>query len=416
MPTTAPSSAGVGGSSPAESELRLSWSVQGAPFGKGVALGGGYVLSLGSRRLQFHDAATGSLSAQREVCFTFSGALGLLDGATVAVVCENALSMYTLPGLEYRGNRALPRDARTAAFATKHLVVGFDRGPLLLLDKTDLAGATELPIPGTATSLAIADDGTWIAAGLDTGEVVLRTADNAEEKRITVKRGHRVTAVALSAGGRRVFAAAGPIVAVWRVADGQVERAFRSLRGANAARWWDGDELIVGGRDGLVRVRVSDGRVRSLPRFAANDAEMVALALTPGNERLCASEADGRVACMVRGGARGSPTPMLIPRGEEGVHMRGRVVFRRGRRLQIRARANASLPEAGDDAALVKYVETRVGPLLNAEWKRVARVAVTRVLDDVVHVRIVHEEVDLSVPRDPRRDPLVYDTAVKLVW
>lgn len=401
--------------SPTHRDLTLGWSVQTTPYNKAVAVGpGGDVATLASRELFLHDAANGAVQAQVDVCFTFPGALGFLDAETVAVVCEDAISLYGLPKLEYRGRRSLPRAASVAAFAGDTIAVAFTTGPMLLLVAADLQNGKELASDGTVTALALSADGKHLAVGLEGGDVVLHDLEAATKERWSIKRGHDVNAVAISPASRLLFAAAGPAVGVWRSGNRQIVRQFRSIRSADAARFTGDREVVVAGRDGVLRLSVDSGAVSSLASFAGPDAHAVALDWS-AQSVLCAAEQDGRVGCFSRGRLPRGSQLMMLPRGHDDIRMAGRMAGRNGKKLRVRALPGAPLPRTGDEALLLKYIETTAGPVTSSEWRQLATVSVTNIESDVVHVMLVGSEA-VPVAHDPNKDPLAYDTPVKLVW
>jgi hypothetical protein len=391
----------------------LAWSLQTKPFNKGVAVsGGGYVASLASRHLSLHDHR-GKRVADRDVCFTFNEALGFVADATAAVVCENEISLYAVPALELSGVRALPEQAREAAFAIGRVAVGFAKGPVRVYETETWTETNDVPVDQRVTALALSRDGKHLAIGLEGGDVLLRDLVRNQTSRINIKRGFAVDALDLSPNATKIFAAAGPIVAVYRVDNGAMEQRFRSVGGVSAARWVGGEEIGSVGRDGLLLLDVTDGTVGSVGGVAGGEAPVSIVVAR--DDQLCSAGDDGMLFCYARG--KLPPTlrvPITSAGGIDAVRMAGRVSHfgATRKRLQVRAHPRMPIPPVGANVAILRYTEAMVGEMKSARWIEVADGAVSRVKDGVVYLRLAGalRNVDLH------SDPLPYDTPIKLVW
>ncbi len=396
--------------------LRLAWTTQTRPFNKGVALAAtGHVAVLGSRSLSLHDGRTGARLGEADVCFTFPDAFAFVAEDLGALVCEDAVRLYSVPGLDYRGIRELPGQARVASFAAGRVAIGFASGPVRIYNTPSWEERQVVDVDQRVTALALSTDGQRLALGLEQGEIVVHDLSDRAARRVSVKRGLEVVALAFSPKGSKVFAAAGPLAAVWDLDAQTLRRRFRTVADVSRARWLGPDEIASVGRDGLLLLDVEEGAARSLGGgWSLGSGTAAGLAVAPDRQVVCAAEREGEVACFSRGKlpATGQLPVSTGPMAGAGQTMAGRVVVLQGTRLQVRALANSTFPAAGTDVTVLRYTEAQVGPVRTARWYPVAEGRVFKLKKDIVHLRIVGAVKDLPKVTDP----LIYDTAVRLTW
>ncbi|MBW2454726.1 MAG: hypothetical protein JRI68_09450 [Deltaproteobacteria bacterium] len=396
--------------------LRLAWTTQTRPFNKGVALAAtGHVAVLGSRSLSLHHGRSGARLAEADVCFTFADAFAFVAEDMGALVCEDAVRLYSVPELDYRGMRELPGQARVASFVPGRAAVGFASGPVRIYDTPSWEERQVVEVDQRVTALALSADGQRLALGLEQGEIVVHHLSNKAARRVSVKRGLEVVALAFSPEGSQVFAAAGPLAAVWDLDAQTLRRRFRTVADVSRARWLGPDEIASAGRDGLLLLDVAEGAARSLGGgWSLGSGTAAGLAVAPDRQVVCAAEREGEVACFSRGKlpATGQLPVTAGTAVGAGRTMAGRVVVLQGTRLQVRALAGSTFPAAGTDVTILRYTEAQVGPVRTARWLAVAKGRVIKLKKDVVHLRIAGAVKDLP----DVTDPLVYDTAVRLTW
>jgi hypothetical protein len=387
----------------------LAWRLQTHPFNKGVAVRGGYVGALGSRRLALAAAKNGKLLAERDVCFTFTGAFAFLDDKTGALVCEQEVQLLALPELEYQGSRALAGLARAAAFVPGHAAIAFDGGAVRVYDTATWAEEESLSAADAITSIALSADGRRLALGMEGGDVALHERGGANA-RIVVKLGLPVDAVAFAPAGDRVFCAAGPVAAAYDVATQKEARRWSTVSNVKAAAWLDGGAIGSAGDDGLLLLDLA-GTATSFAGGLDGGDSVVAIAAA-GDGLFCAAERDGQVACYAEGGvSRAVTIPDNSPDEERAS---GRVLGLVGKRLRVKALPDSELPKAGSYVRLLRYTEAMVGDVKSARWIELTPQAqVLYVKKDVIHVMLGSEPL---LPIADVNDPLTYDTPVRLAW
>lgn len=409
----------------------LLWSTPTWPWNKGVHVGPErQVVVLASRKLMVHEARFGETVAEREVCYTFPGALGFVDDRTLALVCEKGIDLFTLPGLSYGGVRALSGEARAAAFAPGFVAVAFASGAVQVLSTQTWAEVASVPVAEPIRSLALSPDGRRLAIGLDAGTVRVAGVGGDLAPRAFQMRAcggcspldEPVTVLAFSPDSQLLFASAAPLSGLWRASDGTGLGSFRPVRGVRDARWLSGDEIATVGQDGALVLRRDQGSVRSVS--GGNDGDLslaIGLGVSKDRRLLCTAEQEGRVTCFARGGAVAPRIDMSIPdpatRGEDGpdtVQMPGRVVAFSGKLMRVKAVTAGVLPPAGASVKLLKYARVKVGPLLKSGWWEAGEARVTAVDKGIVKLSIVSRK-DVPVDGDGT-DPFPYDAPVKLAW
>ncbi len=396
--------------------FKLGWSRQTRPFNKGVAVAAtGHVAVLGSRSLSLHDGRSGAQLAVADVCFTFAGAYAFVANDTGALVCEDGVRLYSLPKLDYRGMRALPGKARVASFAPGLAAVGFASGSVRVYDTTHWEEQRAVAVDQRVTALALSLDGRRLAVGLEQGEVVVHELAGDGSRRVSVKRGFEVAALAFSPSGDQLFAAAGPLVAVWNLAKMALQRRFRTVADVTEVRWLGGGEIASVGRDGLLVLDLPEGTARSIGGgWAAGSGSPVGLATSQDAQVLCVAEREGKLACLSRG--KLPATRQLLvpdePGGPGALTMAGRVVVLTGKRLRVRALPNGDVPSPGTEVIILRYAESQIGPVRAARWLEAAKGRVWKLKKDVVYVSLAGAVKELPGVKDP----LVYDAAVRLAW
>ncbi len=383
----------------------LAWQRQLPPFTRGLALAPGYLAVLGSRRMSLHELKSGSPLGDSDVCFTAPAGFAFVGAATGALVCEDAIKLFSLPKLAYAGRKALPDKARLAAAGGSWLAVAFASGPLRIFDVGDWKMVREIAVPARPTALAVSADGSTLAIGFDSGDVArLGLGDAGEPRTIRVKPGLEVGAVALSDSGDRLFAAAGPALAIYD-AHGSETATFRVAQHVTAARWLEGDVAVIA-EDSLLLLDPSDGSAHGLPWTGPPPAELAAL----GDKGVvCAASHDGVVGCVSRGSL---PAVELLARhaAGEGKRLDGRVLGVNGAKLQLKAQPGAPLPAVDTEVLVRRYRERKNGG--EPEWIDAARGKVFEAQGDRLTVEL-HAGHAL-VPPDLRA--FVYDSPVELVW
>ncbi len=382
--------------------FRLAWTTQLKPFVRGLAIGDGVVVTLGSEVLSLSELRSGNLRGERPVCATFVGAFGLFGKNRGALVCEQEVEVIGLPKLKTQTRHSLPGRAIAAAFSDASVAIAFDQGPVRVWSLKDWAKQAELPVVGKVTSLALSATGS-LAAGLDDGTVVARRSDTLE--RLTVRAGFPVTSLGFADDGQRLFAAAGPAVVVL----GETTHRFRTVAGVKDAAWIDDDQIGSVGRDGLLVLGVSDDSATSLAGGLDGNEAPIAVVVSADRKVLCAAERDGKVACHARGGipTRGIAT---ADRDADELRMSGRVASFVKSRLTITG-GGSNAPPPGDDVRVFRYTEMKVGTTRSARWIEVGTAKVIKVDKGVVHLAMgaVTDIADVA-------QPLAFRTPVRLVW
>ncbi len=400
----------------APTPFRLAWKLATKPFNKGLALAPtGYLAVLSSRRLALHELRSGKEIANAQVCFTFPGAFAFVDATTGVLVCERAIKVLGLPKLDLRGSKSLPRKARVVALGASQLAVGFADGPVQLYNTSDWTLLREIGADQRVSALAVASDGR-LAIGLEQGEMLLVDPDQ-RVRRLSVKRGFEVRVLAFSPDGSHLFAAAGPLAAVWKAATLKSTRVFRVVRDVIGARWVSNEEISVVGPDGLLVLRLDSGSALSVGAgWSDGTSPPVSLDAAAAHKVICSAERDGALACFSRGTL---PQAQQLPvRDEPGgagaTRMSGRVAGLKGRNLRVKALADATLPPVGAKAVVLRFAERQVGGLRAVVWEQVAKARVARVHRDVVHLRL--SLGDARRFKRHKKRALQYDTPVKLAW
>lgn len=393
----------------------MAWRTQAPPFNRGVAVApGGAVAALGSSGLTLHDRAGGHERARRSVCETFDGALGAVSDAAFAVVCADGVRLYSTTDLADRGFVALADKPIAVSFAAGRCALAFASARVVVLDTQSWQELDQITLDGRVTALALFPSSRALAAGLGTGEVVIVGFEDGSKRRIAVAQGREVVSVAVSPGGR-LFAAAGPVAAVWRAEDGMFERRFAGIGDITHAQWLGDREIVSAGMDGVLLLDAEDGRQQSLAGGTGEGSSMVTgVAIGNGSDTVCVAEQQGQIACLSRG--RLPATAQLSmpdhPGGPSAERMPGRVAeYERGR-LRIDALAGALLPEPPMHVAIQRYTERVVGGVKSAIWLELAEGKVTERGEDSVLVRID----GVVTPLPGERDPFAAGTAVRLVW
>jgi hypothetical protein len=385
--------------------FHAAWLQQTPPFSEAVAIApSGHVAVVATRSLSLHHPKTGAMLARKEVCtgaqFTF------IDDKTGALVCEDGVRLLSVPDLEYRSMHAFADKARATSFAPGLAAVSFTGGVVRVFDASTWTEKRAVSVDDRVTALAVSK--TQLAIGLERGEVLLYALEGNEARRIAVKSGLEVEALALSRD--RLFASAGPMVATWRA--GVLERRFDTVGAVTAARWIDDQRIAVIGRDGLLLLDAHNGAIGSIDGSGALGAgPAVGLAVSADSRLICAAERDGKLACFSRGRLPASrPLPIdLDPGAQYASVMAGRVHTHSGARLKVTALPHSSVPEAGTDVVLLRYTAQKVGP---ARWIRLAEGRVVKVEEATVSVRLDSE----LVPIEGVKDPLTQDTPLRLAW
>ena len=410
------SASAIGPSNNPTQPFRLAWKLATKPYNKGLALApSGHLAVLSSRRLALHELRTGKEIASAQVCFTFRDAFDFVEAGVGALVCERAIKVFGLPKLDFRGSKSLPRKARVVAFGVGQLAVGVANGPVLLYSTSDWSLAREISVDQKVTALALSSRG-QLAIGLEQGEMLLVDEDQ-RVRRLSVKRGFEVRSLSFSPDASQLFAAAGPLAAVWRVATLKSARVFRVVREVVTARWVSDKEVGVAGPDGLLLLRVDTGGAHSVGAgWSSGASPPVSADAAVADKVLCSADRDGALACFSRGAL---PQTQQLPLREEpggagSTRMSGRVVGMTGRNVQIKALANNTLPSASQKVLVLRFTERQVGGLRSVSWEQVAEARVMRVHRDIVHVRVSHGTAR-RLKRDKKR-ALQYDTPVKLAW
>ena len=413
---TAPDQTPAAATARKQRHLRLAWTAQTRPFNKGVAIAPtGHVAVLGSRSLSLHDGRSGALLGEADVCFTFDDAFAFVTEDTGALVCEDAVRLYALPDLDYRGLRKLPGRARVASFAPGLAAIGFATGPVRIYDTSSWEERQVVDVDQRVTALALSGDGSRLALGLEQGELVVHHLADQTARRISVKRGLEVAALTLTTDGLLLFAAAGPLAAVWDLGAQTLRRRFRTVADVHRARWLGAGEIASAGGDGLLLLGLAEGSARSLGGgWSLGAGTAAGLAVAVERQVVCAAEREGEVACFSRG--KLPPTGQLPVSASgataAGRTMAGRVVVLAGSRLQVRALASSAVPAASRDVTILRYTEAQVGPVRTARWLEVAAGRVIKVKKDIVHVRLTGDVK--ALPNG--KDALVYDAALRLLW
>jgi len=397
----------------------LIWVTDSAPFNKAVVIApSGDVVAFASRKLRLHAGHSGRLLAQQDTCFTFSNSFGFVDERSGALVCENNIKLYSFPQITYQGQRSLPGKARVAAFGGQRLAVGFAQGPVRVIATTDWRQIAEVAVDRRPAKLALSVDGRWLAVGFEDGRLVLHDLGSNKKQRLSPRRMHGVSALAFSRTGGRLFACAGPFVALFATETGELAKRFRVLKSVTGARWISEQEIATVGEDGLLILNTGDGSARSVNEGSTvGDRPAVVLDSSADGKVLCTGRPEGKITCYGRG--RPSPpatsAPTVGARSSGITRTEGRLINHTGKRLVLKALAQTAIPPVGISATLLLHVHTKTGALTTSGWAELAKVRVVDVDKDVVRMAIV-EDTSAGVLGASKGDPFGYDAPVRLVW
>lgn len=394
---------------PSAGPFHLRWAAQGEPYGEALAVASdGHVAVITKGKLAIRDGR-GNLLTEGPLCDALAATF--LGPQKLLVICDRALSVWRMPQLERQRYVPLPEATRAAAFASAHLAVGFADGVVRLYEMPSLEMVDAFRANEPVAALALSRDGQWLAAGLDSGELVIRDRDADDLTRHQVKVGLPVSGLSLASDDQRLFVVAGPLAEIWSRKERRPERRFATISSVAAAEWLDDGTLASVGRDGLLLLDPETGAARSLGGGVTSAQPGSALGVDAAGRRFCVLEPDGRLACYGRGGAANRQIVSPIPGGVAETSTTGRVVHHRDDALEVRAHAEAPLPDKGTLVRVFRYRQVRVSGAQSIRWIETTEGEVEGVQGDVVEVRIGqirnHEGFD---------SPLTNELPVKLVW
>jgi hypothetical protein len=286
-----------------ELPYRLAWLVPSAEWIEAVSIApSGDVVAFGARMLRVHARETGRMLTETATCPAVPNGFGFVGPSDGALVCEDRIDALTFPGAASRRARKLPGKASAAAFGAGVVAVADEQGAVRLFDPRTWRERKTIAAAGAVTTLALSRDGALLGVGLGDGRVRIHRGASAEPIEIEARLGHAVRVLAFSPSGELLFGSAGPLVAVWRTADGGLVRAFRMVREVGVARWLSEQDVAVTGPDGLLVLFVGDGSARSIGDGSdAGSAPPVALDASNDGRVLCLGAPATSVRCFVRG-------------------------------------------------------------------------------------------------------------------
>ena len=394
---------------PSSGPFHLRWAAQGEPYGEALAVApDGRVAVITKGKLAIRDTR-GKTIAHGPLCDAL--AAKFLGAERLLVICERALSVWRVPTLERQRFVALPEATRAASFAAEHLAVGFADGVVRLYEMPSLEMVDAFRANEPVVALALSRDAKWLAAGLDSGELVIRDREADDLTRHPVKIGLPVRGLSLSVDDQRLFVIAGPLAEVWSRTERRPSHRFATISRVEAAEWLDDGTLASVGPDGLLQLDPATGAARSLGGGVTSAQPGSAVGADEAGRRFCVLEPDGRLSCYGRGGAANRQIVSPIPGGVAETSTTGRIVHHHDEELEVRAHPDAPLPDKGALVRVFRYREVTVSGAQSIRWIETTEGEVEGVHGDVVAVRIGairnHEGFD---------SPLTNELPVKLVW
>jgi WD40 repeat protein len=243
----------------------------------------------GSYALKLPGPATGvaiSPDGTRALTGDSEGRLWLWDLATFGVI--RALEASA------RGAEAAP--CRSPVFLPdgKRAVSGSDDGFFRIWDLESGVALAKLPgEQGAVYSIAVSSDGKTAATG--GSDSTVRLWDLVAMKAVATLRSDTtdlVKAVSFSRNGELLIAASEKVVALWDVPNGQRLRWITQVGGTAVALSADGSQVLVGLRDGSVRLLASE-TMAEIGHLTGHRGEVTKVALLPGEKRAVTASADG---------------------------------------------------------------------------------------------------------------------------
>lgn len=398
---------------------RLGWGVATGEWNSAVAVApAGWVVSGGSRRLSVHASDDGRQLEATQTCSIADNGVAVFSDTAGALVCSDGeIRALTFPGLASIAVADLGSRIETVGWSAGHLVAGDNKGLVTVLDVRTWKTIDSFTMAEEIESAAIAPDGSWAAAGDNSGVIVVRDL-GAKTSRELAKGSSRPTAMQASPDGKHVFVENGSFEArVYDVGSGAVTDAFKAGSWLSGARWLSPDLIAATGSDGVLLYPKGAAKGERLVDPSAREYRTGEwLGASVDGSTVCAGDRDGWLSCFSTRPMPAStyePAPIVAqadtapadvggaPAAAEEpsaptVEFLGVIKSRKGKVLRV-GTSGGALPAVGTKGSLSRKFERTMGRMTMSGWMGIAEVKVTAVKGDVIELKILKETANVVI-------------------
>jgi hypothetical protein len=406
---------------------KLAWISETKNWNHGVAIAPfGDVISLGGHTMAVHAQDSGKILEQAEVCHgILTNGFAFIDASKGIVVCEDEIREVVFPGLLSRTVVKLPSEAEATALAGHLVAVGDRQGQVTVYGTETWTPVDQFTIKGEVESLAMALDGSRVAAGGRAGHLELRDLTAKKSSVLAGVATGRVSALGFSPDGKELFGEfksfdAGAIDIEKRA----VIRHYEISSWLTSVRYLSRTLVAATGAHGFALFPADSSAPQ--PLNDGNGGAFEGLGASADGSLVCGGDRSGRIACFASralspstykpaartaagaGSTASGPSAAAAP----GPEIAGRIASRKGNVITVRT-ASAPAPAVDARGTLYRRFEQQIGPMRMGGWLEVAKVTVKKSAADTIEIIIAEEKSNITV-NGKKVDHFASGTEVKI--